>query len=195
MTIYSRGASMAVQDPDTARTELPSARMIYREDDAHFKQRLDFSIQMSWVYNSVTTVLVFVVIFYLFNQPIYIAIIMGLLVLLVSNLSLTLSNVSRTHRWEVYTNRVVIPSGRGDSSTTLDFHDIEEISRTRGVTGERVVIRLGGNTKMSFPVEGQEKSLTALETAFSQYRTVRGPRTSQVGEAGGQDGPAEAPGP
>jgi hypothetical protein len=154
--------------------EAPSGgRLLYREDDANFKLRLNSAIQMSWVFNTAITVLVCTSIFYLLGINLVMGVILGILLALMSNLQLTLSRVTRATRWEVYKDRVVIPMGMRGGHRTLPFDDIDTIERHRGLTGETVVIKLSDGQEVSLDVEEQRKPLEALQLAFRRYDRSR----------------------
>jgi len=159
---------IAVGEPDAS----PS-RLAYREDDVHFKARLDSAVQSYWVYNSAATILVCVAIFYVLRQPIYIGIITGLLILLVSNLYQTMNRISQTHRWEIYTDRVVVPASGMGKQVRIAFADIESIVRTKGPLGEKLVIHSKNSKRIDLYVQGQERTLSILEKAYTQYRSAR----------------------
>jgi hypothetical protein len=149
------------------------SRLTYREDDAHFKRRLDSAVQSYWVYNSAATILVCVAIFYVLGQPIYIGIITGLLILLVSNLYQTMNRINQTHRWEIYTDRVVIPASGFGKKRTLAFSTIESMTRERGFLGGRLVVVLKGGKHVGFYLQGQERIMQTLEKTYSQYSAAR----------------------
>lgn len=159
-----------------------SGRLLYREDDANFKRRLNTAIQMSWVFNTAITILVTSAIFYLLDINLVMGIILGILLALMSNLHLTLSRVTRASRWEVYKNRVVLPLGMRGGHRTLPFEEIEAIERQRAtISGETVVIKLRSGEQITLDVEEQRRPLEALDLAFRQYdRSRRGsvPRIS-----------------
>ena len=67
---------------------------------------------------------------------------MGILVAMISNLQLTLSRISQAARWEVYKNRVAMPSGFRGGERTIQFTDVQSLEREKGVTGEKVVVTL-----------------------------------------------------
>jgi hypothetical protein len=159
-------------------------RLIYREDEGHFKRRLDSSIQFYWVYNSAMTILVCVLIFYFLKVSIFISIVVALLILLVSNIQLTLSRVGQAARWRVSTNSVVIPSRRRGWPTSIQFSDISSIERRRGPLGESVVLHMEDGRRISFSRAGQEKPISALMEAFSRYKAVRGRRAEGVAHPG-----------
>ncbi len=153
-----------------------SGRLLYREDDANFKRRLNTAIQMSWVFNTALTILVCASIFYLLDFNLVMGIILGILLALMSNLHLTLSRVSSAYRWEVYKNRVVMPLGMRGGHRTIPFENIEAIERQRTLTGETVVIKLRKGEDISLDVEEQRKPLEALDLAYRQYdRSRKGP--------------------
>jgi len=149
------------------------SRLTYREDDAHFKRRLDSAVQSYWVYNSAATILVCVAIFYLLKQPLYIGIITGLLILLVSNLYQTMNRISQTHRWEIYTGSVVVPASGLGKKQKLEFSGIESMAKEGGLLGERLVIVLRDGKRMNFYLQGQERTLATLEKAYAQYMVVK----------------------
>jgi hypothetical protein len=152
------------------------ARLLYREDDANFKRRLNTAIQMSWVFNTALTIIVCTSIFYLLDINLVMGIILGILLALMSNLHLTLSRVTRASRWEVYKNRVVMPLGMRGGHRMVTFDDIVAIERQKGLTGETVSVNLRSGEVIKLDVEEQRKPLEALDLAFRQYdRSRKGP--------------------
>ena len=149
------------------------SRLTYREDDAHFKRRLDSAVQSYWVYNSAATILVCVGVFYVLKQPIYIGIITGLLILLVSNLYQTMNRISQTHRWEIYTDRVVIPASGMGKQLRVQFSDIESMVRVKGPLGGKLVIHRKDGRSIELHAEGQERTLAILEKTYAQYASAR----------------------
>ncbi len=163
------------------------SRLTYREDDSHFKRRLDSAVQSYWVYNSAATILVCVVVFYVLRQPIYIGIITGLLILLVSNLYQTMNRISQTNRWEIYTDHVVIPASGMGKTVSLPYSDVESMERVRGPLGGRLSIRRTDGRRIELPAEGQERTLATLERTYAQYASGRrdGPAPPPEGSGGG----------
>lgn len=158
--------------------EEASARLLYREDDANFKRRLNSAIQMSWVFNTAATIIICSLIFYAMDLNLVMGIIAGVLLAMVSNLHLTLSRVTRASRWEVYKNRVVMPLGLRGGERTIEFEDIEVIERQSGMAGETVVIHLSSGESITLDVEEQRRPLEALGLAYRQYdRSREVPRT------------------
>ncbi len=144
-------------------------RLMYREDDVHFKRRMNSAIQLYWIYNSAVTILVCVLIFYLLDISLFIGIVMGLLILMLSNILQTLYRVTKTQRWEVYKDRAVMPKSLSGGAFTVHFSDIEAMERRGGISGERLVITLRGGRRLSFDLSGQERPLTSLEWAYNEY--------------------------
>ena len=158
--------------------EEAAARLLYREDDANFKRRLNSAIQMSWVFNTATTIIICSVIFYALDLNLVMGIITGVLLAMVSNLHLTLSRVTRASRWEVYKNRVVMPLGLRGGHRTIEFSNIESIERQGGMAGETVVIHTTSGESIALDVEEQRRPLEALGLAYRQYdRSREVPRT------------------
>ncbi len=145
-------------------------RLLYREDDAHFKQRLLTTIQLYWVYNSAVTIIICAVVVYLLDLPLFLGIVLGLLILLVSNVQQTMWRMGRATRWEVFRNMVVIPSRTHSGRREIMFEDIASVDRHRTMVGEQVVLRLMDGSTLTFAVEEQERPLSALETAFRGYK-------------------------
>lgn len=170
---YSRCRGVGkVRASDEGPDASPS-RLTYREDDSHFKRRLDSAVQSYWVYNSAATILVCVAIFYILGQPIYIGIITGLLILLVSNLYQTMNRISQTHRWEIYTDRVVIPASGFGKKRTLAFSAVQSMAVRRGFLGGRLLVVLRDGKHMSFYLQGQERIMQTLERTYSHYSAVK----------------------
>jgi hypothetical protein len=152
-----------------ASMEDGAARLVYREDDDNYKRRLNTAIQMSWVFNTAVTILVCAGLFYALDYNLIMGIILGILIAMISNLHLTLSRVTRASRWEIYKNRFVMPKGFSGGQRTISFDDIESIQRSKGMTGETIIIKLRSGESISLDVEEQRKPLEALELAFRQY--------------------------
>jgi len=150
-------------------------RLLYREDDAHFKQRLVTTIQMYWVLNSALTIIICAAIVYLLDLPLLIGIILGLLILLVSNIQQTMWRMGRATRWEVFRNMVVIPSRTVSGRREIRFEDIESVQRHKSLVEEQLVLKMRDGSTLTFTVEEQERPLSALETAFRNYTLSRAP--------------------
>jgi hypothetical protein len=144
-------------------------RLMYREDDAHFKRRLNSAIQLYWIYNSAVTILVCAMIFYLLDISLFIGIVVGLLILMYSNILQTLYRVTKTQRWEVYKDHAVMPRALSGGAHTVNFSEIEAMERRGGISGERMVIILKTGTRLSFDLSGQERPLASLEWAYNEY--------------------------
>jgi len=152
-----------------AALEDGAARLVYREDDDNYKRRLNTAIQMSWVFNTAVTILVCAGLFYALDYNLIMGVILGILIAMISNLHLTLSRVTKASRWEIYKNRFVMPKGFSGGQRTISFDDIESIQRSKGMTGETIIIKLRSGESISLDVEEQRKPLEALELAFRQY--------------------------
>ena len=157
-----------------------AARLVYREDDDNYKRRLNSAIQMSWVFNTVVTILVCVGLFYALDYNLVIGIILGILLAMISNLHLTMSRVTRASRWEIYKTRFLMPKGFRGGQRSISFDEIESIHRSKGMTGETVIIKLRTGESISFDVEEQRKPLEALELAFRQFGQYRSEQPDKI---------------
>ncbi|UCC92349.1 MAG: hypothetical protein JSW25_06655 [Thermoplasmata archaeon] len=160
--------------------EASEGRLLYREDDANFKRRLNTAIQMSWVFNTAITIIVCASIFYILDITLVMGVILGILLALMSNLHLTLSRVTKASRWEVYKNRVVMPLGMRGGHRTIPFDDIDTIDRQKGLTGETVVVTLKSGEAITLAVEEQRRPLEALDLAYRQYERSRREPTREI---------------
>ncbi len=169
-----KGVPMRSVGPSLPSGASPTGdRLLYREDDAHFKQRLVTTIQLYWVYNSALTIIICAVVVYLLHLPLLIGIVLGLLILLVSNIQQTMWRMGRATRWEVFRNMVVIPSRTSSGRREIHFEDIASVQRHKSLVEERVVLKLRDGSNLTFAVEEQERPLSALETAFRNYTLSR----------------------
>jgi len=179
-----------------ARTVAP-LRLVYREDDAHFKRRLDSTIQFYWVLTYAVTIIACVAVFYALDLPLFAAIIAALLLLMVLTLQQTMSRIGRTGRWEVYGDHAMLPVDRRGGVVRLTYADIEEVRRVGGIGGERIDVVLRRGATLKYDAASQERALAALESAHKQWcarhapvRTVEIPVVPTEGAGSPTAGPA-----
>jgi hypothetical protein len=146
---------------------------MFREDDDSFKRRLFNVIQMSWVFNTATTLVVFAVLFYLLKFNLVMGLLLGVLLAMLANLHLIMSAVTAAGRWEVYINRVVIPRGIRGTEWTIHYGDIESIRNRPSIAGGSIEITLVTGKKLRIDLKDQEKPLLALELAFREYQRTK----------------------
>ena len=150
----------------------PASRLMYREDDAQFKRRLNSAIQLYWIYNTAMTILICLILSYLFKFSLLIAIIVAILFLLISNIQQTLLRVTKAHRWEIYKNHAIIPNAR-QGAYTLNFKEIATIERTKSLTGEKLIIKLKDGRRLGYDFGDHERPLSALETAIHHFLRLK----------------------
>jgi succinate-acetate transporter protein len=158
------------------QTTMPSLKLLYREDDANFKKRMNTAIQLSWIYNNVLTILVTIGIFYILDLDLVLGIVMGVLIAFFSSFHVTLGQVTQACHWEVYKNRVVMPAGMMKVERTIYFREIEGLERTKSMVREILIIRLKTGEAMKIDVGGQEGPVEAFERAYTQFARVQSRR-------------------
>ncbi len=150
-----------------------SPRLLYREDDANFKRRLDAAIQFYWVWTYAITIIAAAAVAYFLGLPLYAAIIAALLLLLVISLQQTMLRIGRSGRWEVYGDRAKVPVDRKGGSLTVHYGDVDRLDRADGLGGTRLELVLSTGRRLRFESAGQEKALVALESAYKQWGSRR----------------------
>ena len=166
---------MAREEPSGGGGTAAPHKLVYREDDAHFKRRLDTTIQFYWVLTYAVTIIACVAVFYALGLPLYAAIIAAMLLLLVLTLQQTMSRIGRTGRWEVYGDHAMLPVDRRGGVMRLAYGDIEDVRRAGGIGGERLDIALKRGVTLKYDVTSQERALAALEAAYRQWRARHSP--------------------
>ena len=181
---------------EAVRTAAPH-KLVYREDDAHFKRRLDTTIQFYWVLTYAVTIIACVAVFYVLGLPIYAAIIAAMLLLLVLTLQQTMARIGRTGRWEVYGDHAMLPVDRRGGVMRLAYTDIEDVGRAGGIGGERLDVVLNGGRTLRYDIASQERALAAFEAAYRQWRARHSPVAAvsiPVVPAPGAEGQKNEPG-
>ncbi|MCJ2540366.1 MAG: hypothetical protein LN414_03735, partial [Candidatus Thermoplasmatota archaeon] len=79
---------------------------VYHEDDITFKNRLTEILVDHTLLNSLATLVLCTIVFYLITGDLFIGIVVGLLVLTASNLSNALWKIREFERWEIFSNGV-----------------------------------------------------------------------------------------
>ena len=161
---------------EDAQTAMPSLKLLYREDDTNFKKRMNTAIQLSWIYNNVLTILVTIAIFYALDLDLVLGIVMGVLIAFFSSFHVTLGQVSQACHWEVYKNRVVMPSGLMKVERTIYFREIEGLERSKSLVRTLLIVRLKAGEVIRIDSGGQERPIEALERAFTQFAQVQSRR-------------------
>jgi len=169
-------------DGSKGRTEesQEASRLIYREDDRNFKQRLNTAIQIGWVFNTALTVMVVMGIFYILGFQLVLGLIMSILVAFFSNFRFLLIQISKSARWEVYRNKVIMPRGGRGGNRVIMFSDIDSIERRKTGFVDKVIIQMRGGSRFSVDVSGQEAPLQCLLMTFNQYSIARARRSFEI---------------
>jgi hypothetical protein len=154
--------------------------LTFREDDASFKRRLNTTIQISWVYNTVLVVLVCLGIFFIIDYSLAYGLVLGILLAMISNIHITLNQVTHASRWEIYKNRFIMPWGIRGHERLLMFEDIKTIERQRGMVTDRIIVQLVSGEVLRIDASGLQKPTEALEMAFRRFVRVRSERLGKI---------------
>jgi hypothetical protein len=101
---------------------------------------------------------------------------MGILIAFFSSFHLTLGQVSQACHWEVYKNRVTMPSGIMKVERTIYFREIESLERSKSLVRELLLVRLKTGETLKIDIGGQEKPIDAFERGYSQFVQVQSRR-------------------
>jgi hypothetical protein len=145
---------------------------VYQEDDSTFKNRLKEVLVDHTLLNSVATLVVCTVVFYLITGELFIGIVAGLLVLTVSNLSNALWRIKELERWEIFSNGVKLGYDPRGTAKFVRFSDIEDISVVRGFRGETIVIDLGGR-KLRYPYRQNKDMFDLLQHKYRAFQDIQ----------------------
>ena len=163
--------------PDEARS------VVFREDDAAYKERLKRDLTNHWLVNTTVTFVLFTSVFYLITRNPIIGVLGGLLVLGVSNLYVVLLRVREFERWEVFSNGVRLgydPQGR---TKFIKFSEITDIQIRPGLVGETFVIHLG-RRRLRYRYDENREVLDLLRKRYIAYTSIRqeggGPEVQQT---------------
>jgi hypothetical protein len=150
---------------------------VYREDDSTFKNRLKENLMDHWLLNTIGTLVIAIGLFYFLTGDIFIGIVAGLLILIVSNLSNVLWRIRDFERWEIFSNGVKLgydPRGR---LKFIRFSDIMSLTVHKGFRGDVLVIDVG-ERRLRFPY-GQNRDVFDLllrkYEAFQEIQRVPEP--------------------
>jgi hypothetical protein len=133
---------------------------VYQEDDTTFKNRLKEILVDHTLLNSIATLVVCTLVFWLITGQLFVGIVAGLLVLTVSNLSNALWKIREFERWEIFSNGVKLGYDPKGELKFVRFTDIQDISVQKGFRGEFLVVDLG-DRKLKYPY-GQNKDMFDL---------------------------------
>jgi len=146
--------------------------VVYQEDDVTFKNRLKEILVDHTLLNSIATLVVCTIVFYLITERLFIGIVAGLLVLTVSNLSNALWKIREFERWEIFSNGVKLgydPQGR---AKFVRFSDIRSISLQRGFRGQVVVIDLG-DRRLRYPYQQNKDMFDLLQHKYRAFEEIQ----------------------
>jgi hypothetical protein len=149
---------------------------VYREDDNTFKYRLKENLMDHWLLNTFATLVVFVLVFYLLTGEIFIGLVAGLLVLIVSNLSNVLWKIRDFERWEIFSNGVKLGYDPQGKVKFLRFSDIKGLYVRKGLRGDVMVIDLG-DRRLKFPYKHNKDVFDLLQMKYNAFQEIqRSPR-------------------
>ena len=145
---------------------------VYSEDDNTFKDRLKENLGNHWLLNTLITLIVFVVVFYLLTDSLFIGLTAGLLVLIVSNLSNVLWKIRDFERWEIFSNGVKLGYDPQGKVKFIRFSDIRSIEVKRGLVGEVIVIDLG-RRKLKYSYKSNREMFDLLRTKYEAFNEIQ----------------------
>ena len=148
--------------------------VVYREDDTTFKNRLKENLTNHWLLNTIATLVVFVVVFYLLTGEVFIGLVAGLLVLIVSNLSNVLWKIRDFERWEIFSNGVKLGYDPQGKIRFLRFSDIQGIEVRRGLRGNMLVIDLG-ERRLRYPYKQNRDAFDLLQHKYEAFQRIQRP--------------------
>ena len=145
---------------------------LYQEDDGTFKNRLKEILVDHTLLNSIATLAVCTMVFYLIAGELFIGIVAGLLVLTVSNLSNALWKIREFERWEIFSNGVKLGYDPKGKAKFVRFADIRDISFQRGFRGEVIVIDLG-DRKLKYPYDQNKDMFDLLQHKYTSFQEIQ----------------------
>lgn len=145
---------------------------VYQEDDSTFKNRLKEVIVDHTLLNSVATLVVCTIVFYLITGELFIGIVAGLLVITVSNLSNALWKIREFERWEIFSNGVKLGYDPQGKAKFVRFADIQDISVQKGFRGEVIVIDLG-DRKLRYPYSQNRDMFDLLQHKYRAFQEIQ----------------------
>jgi len=149
---------------------------VYREDDTTFKNRLKENLMDHWLINTFATLVVFVLVFYLLTGQVFIGLVAGLLVLIVSNLSNVLTKIRDFERWEIFSNGVKLGYDPQAKIKFLRFSDIKGMEVKKSLRGDVMVIDLG-NRRLKYPYKFNKDVFDLLRMKYKDFQEIqRSPR-------------------
>ena len=149
---------------------------VYREDDSSFKYRLKENLMDHWLLNTFATLIVFVLVFYLLTGEVFIGLVAGLLVLIVSNLSNVLWKIRDFERWEIFSNGVKLGYDPQGKVKFLRFSDIKGLRVRKGLQGDVMVIDIGVR-RLKYPYKQNKDVFDLLQIKYDAFQEIqRSPR-------------------
>jgi hypothetical protein len=172
------GEEASGESPDTPGSALSRRRSrqedlaVYQEDDTTFKNRLKEILVDHTLLNSAATLSVCIIVFYVITEQLFIGIVAGLLVLIVSNMSNALWKIREFERWEIFSNGVKLGCDPKGKIKFVRFADIRDISVMKGFRGEVLVIDLG-DRKIRYPLNQNKDMFALLQHKFNAFQKIQ----------------------
>ncbi len=179
----SEGAEGA-PEPPIPETADEGRSVVFREDDAAYKERLKRDLTNHWLVNTTVTFILFTSVFYLITRNPIIGVLGGLLVLGVSNLYIVLLRVREFERWEIFSNGVRLgydPQGR---TKFIKFSDITDIQIRPGLVGETFIIQMG-RRRLRYKYDENREVLDLLRKRYIAYNSIHQEGVDPGDQAGG----------
>jgi hypothetical protein len=149
---------------------------VYREDDTTFKKRLKENLMDHWLLNTFATLVVFVLVFYLITGEVFIGLVAGLLVLIVSNLSNVLWKIRDFERWEIFSNGIKLGYDPQGKVKFLRFSDIRALEVRKGLRGDVMIIDTG-DRRLKYPYKYNKDVFDLLKMKYNAFQEIqRSPR-------------------
>ena len=149
---------------------------VYREDDNTFKNRLKENLMDHWLLNTFATLVVFVLVFYLLTGDVFIGLVAGLLVLIVSNLSNVLWKIRDFERWEIFSNGVKLGYDPQGKVKFLRFSDIKGLRVRKSLRRDVMVIDIGVR-RLKYPYKQNKDVFDLLRIKYDAFQEIqRSPR-------------------
>lgn len=146
--------------------------VVYQEDDSTFKNRLKEILVDHTLLNSIATLVVCTIVFYLITGELFIGIVAGLLVLTVSNLSNALWKIKEFERWEIFSNGVKLGYDPQGKVKFVRFSDIQDITVAKGFRGETIIIDLG-DRKLRYPYSQNKDMFDLLQYKYRAFQEIQ----------------------
>ena len=152
---------MADEDPKSA--SMPTGKgaredaAVYREDDTTFKNRLKENLVNHWLLNTLATLVIFVVVFYLLTGQFLTGLLAGLLVLMASNLGNVLWRIKDFERWEIFSNGVKLGYDLGIQ---------------KGIRGEVLILEVKGR-KLKYPYKYNKDIFDLLRRKYDAFQEIQ----------------------